>query len=349
MNSQKEHPKKRTSRRTKWLLAIIAFILVAVGLRLPTNYYLEMPGEAVSVGQFVENKNKAPNNYYLVTVSETMEPASVLEYLYSFTQKHWSRIPKQQLLGGATSSQYQELQSWYMETSQQNAIYYAAKKAGLKPKLNYEGVYVMQVQKHSSFKHKLQIGDTVLGANGHKFTSTEEMISYFQKKKIGSKVKINVMRENKPRTFSGKIVKVEGTNKPGIGIQLVEHVKVSTKPKLRINAGEIGGPSAGLMFTLTSYETFTQQNLAKGHKIAGTGTISPKGKVGVIGGVDKKVVAADKAGAEVFFAPTDTSVVKKSESNYVVAKKTAKEIKTKMKIVPVGTFEDALNYLKKHY
>ncbi|MBA1395016.1 PDZ domain-containing protein, partial [Lactobacillus sp. XV13L] len=105
----------------------------------------------------------------------------------------------------------------------------------------------------------------------------------------------------------------------------------------------------GLMFTLTSYEAFTHQKLARGHKIAGTGTITADGKVGVIGGVDKKVVAADKAGAEVFFAPTDATVVKKSDNNYVVAKKTAKQIGSKMKVVPVGTFGDALSYLKRHY
>ncbi|KJY61337.1 SepM family pheromone-processing serine protease [Lactobacillus apis] len=347
MNNETKDKGKKKSH--KWLFFFIAVVAIVVGLSWPTNYYLEMPGEAFQVSQFIRSGKKAPNNYYLVTVSETQRPASVLRYLLSYTRKYETRISREELLGDATSSQYEELQNWYMETSQQNAIYYAAKKAGLKPKLNYEGVYVMQVQKHSSFKKKLQIGDTVLGANGHRFKSTEEMLSYFQKKKIGSKVKINVLRNNKPLTFSGKIVKVEGTNKPGIGIQLVEHVKVTTKPELKIDAGAIGGPSAGLMFTLTSYETFTQQDLAKGHKIAGTGTISPKGKVGAIGGVDKKVVAADRAGAEVFFAPTDTSQLKKADSNYQVAKRTAKQIKTKMKIVPVGTFEDALHYLQKHY
>ena len=345
-NKTKDKGKKKSH---KWLFFFIAVVAIVVGLSWPTNYYLEMPGEAFQVSQFIRSGKKAPNNYYLVTVSETQRPASVLRYLLSYTRKYETRISKEDLLGDATSSQYEELQNWYMETSQQNAIYYAAKKAGLKPKLNYEGVYVMQVQKHSSFKKKLQIGDTVLGANGHRFKSTEEMLSYFQKKKIGSKVKINVLRNKKPLTFSGKIVKVEGTNKPGIGIQLVEHVKVTTKPELKIDAGAIGGPSAGLMFTLTSYETFTQQDLTKGHKIAGTGTISPKGKVGAIGGVDKKVVAADRAGAEVFFAPTDTSQLEKADSNYQVAKRTAKQIKTKMKIVPVATFEDALHYLQKHY
>ena len=284
-----------------------------------------------------------------MTVSVTSRPAPVLQYLWSFTRPYDERVSSKELLGGQTSAQYNELQNWYMETSQQNAIYYAAKKAGKQHSLKYLGVYVMEVQKNSSFKNKLQIGDTVLGANGHRFRSTEEMMNYLRKQKIGARVTISVLRGKQEKHFTGKIVKVKGTNKPGIGIQLVEHVVVKTKPKLKINAGEIGGPSAGLMFTLESYEVFTKQNLSKGHKIAGTGTISPTGKVGIIGGIDKKVVAANREGAEVFFAPTDSTSVKKSETNYAVAKRTAKKIHTKMKIVPVSTFDDALNYLKTHY
>ncbi|WEV39370.1 PDZ domain-containing protein [Lactobacillus sp. ESL0680] len=348
--AQEQQDKRQGKKQARnWLLFIIALVLVIVGLSWPTNYYLEMPGQAISTGQFVKSKKPKPNNLYLVTVSETSRPATVWQYLWSYTQKYTTRIPSSELLGGETNSQYEELQNWYMETSQQNAIYYAAKQAGLKPRLDYKGVYVMQVQKHSSFKNKLQVGDTVLGANGHRFKSTEEMMRYLQKQPLHARVKIMVLREGKQQFFTGKIVKVAGTGKPGIGIQLVEHVQVTTKPRLTINAGEIGGPSAGLMFTLTSYETFTGRQLARGHKIAGTGTIAPDGKVGIIGGVDKKVVAADKAGAEVFFAPTDTTGVKKSASNYAIAKKTAQAIHSKMKIVPVRTFNDALNYLKQNY
>lgn len=340
---------KQTKKLRNWLIAIATVFIIGIIAIWPTDYYIEAPGEAVPVGQFIKAKNKRPNNFYLVTVSVTSRPASVAQYLWSYTQPYDERVSSKELLGGQSNSQYNELQNWYMETSQQNAIYYAAKKAGKKHSLKYLGVYVMEVQKNSSFKNKLQIGDTVLGANGHRFHSTEEMMAYLRSQKIGQKVIISVLRNKKKLSFTGKIVKVKGTNKPGIGIELVEHVVVKTSPKLTINAGEIGGPSAGLMFTLESYEVFTKQNLSHGHKIAGTGTISPTGKVGIIGGVDKKVVAASRAGAEIFFAPTDSTGVKKSQTNYAVAKKTAKKIHTKMKIVPVSTFDDALRYLKKHY
>lgn len=140
-----------------WLFALIALVLFIVIAVWPTDYYIESPGEAVPVGQFIKSAGKKPYNFYLVTVSVTSQPASVFQYLWSFTRPYDERVPSKELLGGQTSSQYNELQNWYMETSQQNAIYYAAKKAGKKHSLKYLGVYVMEVQKGSSFKHKLQI------------------------------------------------------------------------------------------------------------------------------------------------------------------------------------------------
>ncbi|MED5074993.1 hypothetical protein P9857_13690, partial [Anoxybacillus geothermalis] len=67
------------------------------------------------------------------------------------------------------------------------------------------------------------------------------------------------------------------------------------------------------------------------------------GQVGPIGGVSQKVVAADRAGAEVFFAPNEHG---SPSSNYREAVQTAKKIGTNMKIVPVDTFEDAIRYLR---
>ncbi|MEH7275544.1 S16 family serine protease, partial [Neobacillus vireti] len=111
-----------------------------------------------------------------------------------------------------------------------------------------------------------------------------------------------------------------------------------------VKTDEIGGPSAGLMFTLEIYDQLMDEDFTKGYKIAGTGTIDSEGTVGPIGGIDQKIVAADKAGAEIFFAPNEKG---SKDSNYNLAVKTAREIKSKIKIVPVDGIDDAINYLKK--
>ena len=89
--------------------------------------------------------------------------------------------------------------------------------------------------------------------------------------------------------------------------------------------------------------------------IAGTGSIDRDGNVGDIGGIDKKVVAAAKKGATVFFAPNNpvTEEAKKAnpnaKSNYDTALEASQMIKTDMKIVPVKTLQDAIDYLKNNH
>ena len=140
----------------------------------------------------------------------------------------------------------------------------------------------------------------------------------------------------------------------GIGISLVDHTEAKSDVPIRFSTLGIGGPSAGLMFSLDIYTQVAQPDLRKGRKIAGTGTIEQDGKVGDIGGIDKKVYAAHKAGAEIFFAPDNpvSEEMKKQDpnakTNYQTALQAAKELKTQMKIVPVKTLQDAIDYLNKN-
>ena len=73
---------------------------------------------------------------------------------------------------------------------------------------------------------------------------------------------------------------------------------------MKISVGDVGGPSAGLMFSLGIYDKLTPEELTGGRFIAGTGTITPEGQVGPIGGIQQKMVAARDAGATVFLTPT---------------------------------------------
>src|SRR5699024_11041889 len=93
------------------------------------------------------------------------------------------------------------------------------------------------------------------------------------------------------------------------------------------------------------------ENIHGSHKIAGTGTISPDGSVGRIGGIAKKVVASDEKGAKYFFAPDDEldeevlKVYPKLQTNYQEALDDAEAIDTEMEIIPVKTKADAVDYL----
>ncbi len=94
-----------------------------------------------------------------------------------------------------------------------------------------------------------------------------------------------------------------------------------------------GGPSAGLMFTLTVYNMLSPDDLTRGLRIAGTGTINLDGTVGPIGGVKQKVAAAEQVGAVYFLCPAD---------NYADAVSVARSIK----VIKIATAEQAVQFLK---
>src|SRR5699024_9210185 len=135
----------------------------------------------------------------------------------------------------------------------------------------------------------------------------------------------------------------DSNGRAGLGIEFEEQIKLETEPKVDIRTEDIGGPSAGLMFTLELMNRLVDVDLTKGYNIAGTGEMLEDGSVGRIGGIDFKVMAADRQDIEIFFAPDDElpdEVKKKNpqlRSNYEEAKETADKIGTKMKVVPVKT------------
>ena len=150
----------------------------------------------------------------------------------------------------------------------------------------------------------------------------------------------------------GKVIKLSN-GKNGIGIGLTDHTEVSSDVPVDFNTEGVGGPSAGLMFTLAIYDQLVKEDLRKGRKIAGTGTIEQNGHVGDIGGAGLKVVSAAKKGMDIFFVPNnpiDKNAKKgktKVQTNYQEAKAAAKRLGTKMKIVPVQNVQQAIDYLKK--
>lgn len=245
------------------------------------------------------------------------------------------------------------INQFYMETSQNSAIYEALNLAGKKVSLDYMGVYVLDVAKNSTFKGILNIADTVTGVNGKTFKSSKELINYVSHLSIGDKVTVQFESNNKKQEKSGKVIKLKN-GKNGIGIGLTDHTKVNSPISVKFSTEGVGGPSAGLMFTLDILDQINNEDLRKGRNIAGTGTIDQDGKVGDIGGAGLKVVAAAKEGASIFFVPNNpvSKEMKKidpsAQTNYSEAKAEAKKLKTKMKIVPVTTVQEAINYLKTH-
>lgn len=337
----------------KTLSVILLGTLLAGFVIVPLPYYVEAPGATIDLKDMItvnDQEDKESGSFSLTSVG--IRRATGFGVASALLSDFKDVISEEELTGGATNEEYNQMQKYYMESSQNAAIEQALKLANIPYTMEFKGVYVMGVEKNSSFYKKLSVGDTVTKVDGLSFKSAEEFMEYVKGQEVGQVVTITFIHDGKEEEASGKLIELSTDKKPGIGITLTDHTEIATDTEVAINSGSIGGPSAGLMFTLEIYEQLTHQNIRKGKKIAGTGTINSAGEVGRIGGIDKKVASADEAGMNIFFAPDDTisEEVKKEnpdiKTNYEEAKAAAKKLNTSMKIVPVKTVQDALEYLE---
>lgn len=343
----------KTIKKIKWwLISLIALVALLIVLFFPLPYYVEMPGGAYDIRSVVKvngKEDKDKGSYQFVAVS--LSRASLAQLLYAWLTPFTEISSVEDTTGGYSDADYIRINQFYMETSQNAAVYQALTLADKPVTLDYKGVYVLDISKDSTFKGTLNLADTVTGVNHKQFTSSTELVDYVSHLKLGDKVTVQFISNSEPKSETGRIIKLKN-GKNGIGIALTDHTKVNSADKIEFSTQGVGGPSAGLMFTLDIYDQINKEDLRKGRHIAGTGTIGKDGEVGDIGGAGLKVVAAADAGAEIFFVPNnpvDKAVKKanpKAISNYEEAKRAAKQLKTKMKIVPVITVQDALAYLR---
>ncbi|MFK9092310.1 SepM family pheromone-processing serine protease [Bacillus salipaludis] len=324
---------------------LIAIILIG-GMYYSLPYYVSKPGMAKELGPIitVEDGYKDEGNFMLTTVR--MGRANIYSYLEAKLRKYEEIYPLEMILyKKETEEEYNARQLHLMASSKLNAIEVAYRKAGLPFDYKYKGIYVVQVVPGMPAEGKLHAGDRIFKVDGREFPSSEKFIEYVGTKHANDKVTLTYSRNKKTETVTLSLQPFkEDPTKIGIGISLVDDKEIIVDPKVKVKTDEIGGPSAGLMFSLEIYNQLTSEDLTKGYQIAGTGTIDEEGIVGPIGGIEQKIVAADKAGAEIFLAPKEKGA---KNSNYRAAIKTARDIHTKMKIIPIDTFDEAVDYLDK--
>ncbi|GBE65597.1 signal protein PDZ [Mycobacterium sp. MFM001] len=165
-----------------------------------------------------------------------------------------------------------------------------------------EAVTVAAVSDPGPSKGKLQDGDALDAVDGTPVANVEQFTSLLKKTKPGQAVTIDFRRKNAP---PGSARITLGTNPDrDYGFLGVSVLDAPWAPfVVDFNLANVGGPSAGLMFSLAVVDKLTSGDLAGSKFVAGTGTITADGKVGPIGGIVHKMIAARAAGATVFLVP----------------------------------------------
>jgi len=301
------------SRRSLTLLiaAVGTAVAIAVSVLVPVPYVILGPGPTLntlgkdSSGQPLIAITGHPTyptsgNLNLTTVSYQGcqgNRFNIFTALVAWLNPHQAVVPEGEICpAGQTQQQTQEQDAQQMTSSQQTAT--AAALTELHIPFSTE-VAVVQTEPGSPAAGVLEAGDVITAVDGKPVTTQSSLTRLIYAHPAGSTLTVTITR--KGQTSSVQVGTKESGGHPVMGVAIQEQYKFPFTVK--ISVGEIGGPSAGMMFALGIIDKLTSDNLTGGKFIAGTGEISASGQVLAIGGIEQKMIGARNAGATVFLTP----------------------------------------------
>jgi len=332
-------------------LKISLFILMGILLVLffiPTPYYLNQPGsiEPLAEKVTVEDGDKTEAGSLNLTTVYSIKASNPYILLYGLLAPHTEIKKEEEVKGDLSDAEYNSLLLHMMDSSKQNAIISSLDAADEKVEFEYNGIFVAGVLETSKAKSVIHVGDIIHKVDGEAFTEATDLIAYLKDKKAGDKVVLEYTHNNKEKKATVEMIVLDKkTGQVGIGINPENNMSIDPSVNVKINSDNIGGPSAGLMFSLEIYNQLVKEDLTKGYKVAGTGTMDAEGNVGQIGGIKHKIVAAHKADVDIFFFPEDINSYDTNEQE--IKAQVKEEGYDDIKIVPVSTLQDAIDYLEK--
>jgi PDZ domain-containing protein len=247
--------------------------------------------------------------------------------------------PQQQRVRGAQS----------MRTAKETAEYVALKRLGYPVELVPGDVVVEQLVcleanaaqtecvRYAPSDELLDPGDKLLEVDGVGVTTVDDLTPILQRHKPGDRISVVYERNGNPG--DGEVEVIASPDDPkrtiiGFFPSDTTRIEVPDDITITIDTDRIGGPSAGLAFTLTLLDELSAGDLFGGRKVAATGTININGEVGAIGGLPSKASAVLQAGAKYFLVPTS-----QGEADIARARKVVGD---QVEIIPVATVDEAL-------
>jgi PDZ domain-containing protein len=314
-------------------------VLFAVALALliiPSRDYIFLPDRAHAVAPLVTVKGgREPKRGGVYFVDVVVRKATILERLLGGLHEGADLYPPQAVdPPGVNDRQRRTLDLADMRRSQVIAGAVAERAAGLKVVMRPVGARIVFVQQGLPAFGKLRPGDVVVAIDGRPVRTLNDVHVRMGAHQVGDVVAFTVRRGKQSLVERMKTVGA-GTGaerRPVVGVQLEPALDVRLPVPVRIDAGNVGGPSAGVAFALQVLAELGR-NVLHGHKIAATGEINPDGSIGPIGGVKQKTIGAREAHVDAFLVPAG--------ENAAEARKHA----AGLRIIPVKTFPQALRAL----
>lgn len=315
-------------------LIVIILIFLIFTIELPYSIYT--PGGAVNLNERIEidTKNKIDGSFNMAYVS--MVKGSIPFLLVSKIIPDWDIIKKKDLtIEGEKMEDMMARERLYLQESIDNAIINAYQKAGQEIKITNKKNSISYISNEA--KTDLKIGDNIISVNDKLINSLTELSNIITTLAPNEKVSLKIERNGKEKDCYATTYTSKTGSKIGISLLTTYDYDVNPEVEFKSKSSEMGS-SGGLMMSLTIYNKLVQEDITKGKKIVGTGTIDIDGNVGEIGGVKYKLIGAVKQKAEIFICPKE---------NYQEALEVAKNKKYNIKIISAATFDEVLTELSK--
>ena len=335
-----------TNHRRRLLLGIsgtLAVVVIVLGLLIPLPYYILSPGTSrptetlisVTGAETFENSGEVD----FLTVS--LRKATPVELFAAWVNPDLDVTPEEKILGKQTVDENRELNIRLMADSKDAAQYQALNRLGYAIESKGTGAVVASVVDGGPSAGLLVPGDVITRINDQEISYSQQLISVVSASAPGATLSLSV--EPFDELISGarpardvQVVLGTRTGDPSKGFlgvsTFTRDLSFNFPVQVSIDSGRVGGPSAGLAFTLGILDVMTPGSLTGGLRISSTGTMSLDGSVGPVGGVHQKVMASRRAGIDLMFVPA---------SEIEEARRFAGDLR----VEPVETLDQALEIL----
>jgi Lon-like protease len=325
-------------RGSSWPLYLVG-ALFTVGVMILGAWNLELPYLAFSTGPVSDAADAIvasevdtyPPEGELLMLTVVSQDVNPFEALIAGVDPTIDLVPKEAYRQPDESDEdYRKRVLQQMDDSQIRAITVALEYLGYE--MVPTDVLITDLVPDLPAADVLQIGDSVDSFNGTEIVRSTDLTAALDGLEPGDIVDLEVTREGTTQDLQVELA-ARDDEEGGAMIGIIVGELTEPPFPVSIRAGNVGGPSAGMMHALAIIDTLTPGEMTKGHIVAGTGTIGYDATVGAIGGVRQKVVAAEAAGADYILVP---------EGNYEAALTAPRE---SIEIVSVATLQDAIDFL----
>jgi len=345
--SETATPRRRLKKRWYVLGATIVVITVAVvaAALIKVPYYLLSPGSVRATEDLIDisGAQTYPQDGQVGYTTVSVQHATALGWLVAHLDDSITIYPEKAILGTSTPSENRTQNLQMMTDSKETASAVALTRLGYDVNVTGTGAVVVQVADGTDgpvpASGILSVGDTLVSVGDTQTTTSEELSAAIAAHQPGDVVELGVQpyKDDGSRTTEQRSVTLGA--RPDDASKAFLGVSTSTRDldyhlpfQVTVDSGSVGGPSAGLAFTLGIMDVLTPGSITGGHKVATTGTINADGSVGPVGGVHQKTIAVRDSGAELFLVPS---------SEYDEAEKYAGSLR----VEKVDTLDDALKVL----